>query len=522
MSGDLRLRRHLSIWLPRLPSDRIRLRRLSAGAAPAEAAAPLVTVARVGNATRLIAVDQAAAALGLAPGLALADAEAMYPGLDAVPADPGADRALLEDLADAMELWTPLVAPDPPDGLLLDITGCAHLFGGEAAMAGAIRRRLMERGFAVRLASAATVGCAAALARHGAEIVAAAGREAALLAPLPVAALRIGAEIVAGLRDAGLETVGDLMTRPRAPLAARFGAGLMRRLDQALGTVDEPISPRRPVPDHMVERRLMEPIQREDHVLDALTLLGDGLGARLTLEGLGATRLEAVLFRVDGAVRRLAIGAGRPLRRGDEMRRLFADRLAGLAEPVEAGFGFEAIRLSAPETRRVEPRQPGFDGGTAIEAETALAALTDHLAARLGPGRLRRLAPRDSHVPERAMQLAEAAAAPPPFAPPDQDSLGPARPLRLLERAVPVEALAEVPDGPPRRLRWQGEWHDVRRAEGPERIAPEWWRADTEEAATRDYFRIETAAGLRLWLYRDGLYGRETDRPRWYLHGFLP
>lgn len=482
-----------------------------------------MTVARVGNATRLMAVDAAAAALGLTPGLALADAEAMYPGLDAVPADPAADRALLDHLADGMELWTPLVALDPPDGLLLDITGCAHLFGGEVAMAGAIRRRLAERGLAVRLASAATVGCAAALARHGAEIVAAAGREAALLAPLPVAALRIGVEIAAGLGDAGLETVGDLMARPRAPLAARFGAGLMRRLDQALGIVDEPISPRRPVPDHMVECRLMEPIQMEDHVLDALTRLGDGLGQRLALEGLGATRLEAVLFRVDGAVRRLVIGAGRPLRRGDEMRRLFADRLAGLAEPIEAGFGFEAIRLSAPETRRVEPRQPGFDGGTAIEAEAALAALTDHLATRLGPGRLRRLAPRDSHVPERAMQLAEAAAvAPPPFQAPDQDSLGPARPFRLLERPVPVEALAEVPDGPPRRLHWQGCWHDVRRAEGPERVAPEWWCAGENETATRDYFRVETAAGLRLWLYRDGLYGRETDRPRWYLHGFLP
>ncbi|MDD3446228.1 MAG: DNA polymerase Y family protein [Zavarzinia sp.] len=521
MSGCSPSRRHLSIWLPRLPTDRIRRARRHSGAGPADGEAPLVTVGRVGNAARLLAVDAVAAARGLAPGLALADAGAMFPGLDVVEADPAADLALLEALADGMEVWTPLVALDPPDGLLLDITGCAHLFEGEAAMAGAVRRRLAGWGIAARVAVAATPGCAVALARHGAEIVAAPGREAALLTPLPLAALRPGPEVVEGLRDAGLETIGDIMLRPRAPLAARYGAGLLRRLDQALGLVDAPISPRRPVADHMVERRLVEPIVSEPHVLHALTALGDSLGAALETEGLGATRLEAVLFRVDGAVRRLAIGAGRPLRRGAEMRRLFTDRLAALADPLEAGFGFEAIRLSAPEVRTVVPVQPGFDGGAAIEAAAAFSGLVDHLATRLGPGRLRRLAPRDSHVPERAMQLAPIAATPDAFIAPDQDSRLPARPCRLLEKPEALEALAEVPDGPPRRIRWRGLWHEVARAEGPERIAPEWWRAGQADMPTRDYFRVETAAGLRLWLYREGLYGRETDHPRWCLHGFF-
>lgn len=459
--------------------------------------------------------------MGLKPGLALADAQAMYPDLDVVPEDPAADLALLDHLAEGMEVWTPLVALDPPDGLLLDITGCAHLFGGEAAMAAAIRRRLTGRGLTARVAVAATIGCAWGLARHGAEIAAARGREEALLAPLPLAALRLGEDLLAGLADAGLETVTDLLSRPRAPLAARYGAGLMRRLDQALGLVDEPMSPRRPVPEYLVERRLLEPIGLEDHILTAIAALGDLLGRQLAEAGLGATRIEASLFRVDGQVRRLLVGASRPLSAGAEIRRLFADRLAALKEGLDAGFGFELIRLAAQETCRRPPRQPGFEGGARLQAEQAFAGLVDHLSARLGAGQLHRLAPLDSHMPERAVAAVDAGSRPGAVPAPGQDSQVPARPFRLLERPEAVEALAEVPDGPPRRFRWRGAWHQVTRAEGPERIATEWWQAADDGLPTRDYFRIETEAGLRLWLFRAGLYGRETDRPSWHLHGFF-
>ncbi|PWR23801.1 Y-family DNA polymerase [Zavarzinia compransoris] len=520
MSGVSPSRRHLSIWLPFLPTDRIRRDRglSSRFAAPGDGPA-LVTVGKRGSALRLSAADAAARALGLAPGLALADAQAMYPALDIVPEDAAADRTLLEWLAEGMEAWTPLVALDPPDGLLLDITGCAHLFDGEVAMAAAIRRQLNARGIHARIAVAGTVGCASALARHGAEVAAARGRERALLAPLPLAALRLDDNRIRGLEEAGLETVADLLSRPRAPLAARYGAVLLHRLDQALGLVDEPISPRRPVPEYLVERRLLEPIGLESHILAALAALGDLLGGQLETAGLGAARIEASLFRVDGKVERLTVGASRPLVRGDEMRRLFADRLAALKDGVEAGFGFELIRLAAVETARRPPRQPGFDGAAALDAEQAFAGLVDHLTARLGAAQVRRLAPRDSHVPERAMALAGAGDRPPPAPAPAQDSQIPARPFRLFERPEAIEALAEVPDGPPRRFRWRSAWHQVARAEGPERIATEWWQAADDGLPTRDYFRIETEAGLRLWLFRAGLYGRETDRPSWHLHG---
>lgn len=471
----------------------------------------------------ILALDRAAAALGLVAGMGLADARAMFPDLASADEDPAADRALLEAIADDMERWTPLVALAPPDGLLLDISGCAHLFGGEVAMAAAVRRRLHAAGISARLALAATVGCAHALARWGRELVAAPGREEALLRPLPVAALRLEPDLAVRLGEAGLERIGDLIERPRAPLAARHGASLMRRLDQALGRLDEPITPRLPVPEHMTERRLAEPIMLEAHVLDVIAQLGDALGRGLEAAGRGATRLEAGLFRVDGHVRRIRVGASRPLLKGAEMRRLFADRLVAASSEWEAGFGFDLIRLAAVESALLRPRQPGLDGTAAEAADLAFAGLVDHLAARLGPGRIRRLGGRDTHVPEGAMVLPPLGEAPPPpLPPPEHDSIQPSRPFRLLERPEPVEAIAEVPDGPPRRLRWRGAWHQVIRAEGPERIAPEWWRAlGGEVPPTRDYFRVETEAGLRLWLFRAGLYGRETDRPDWHLHGIF-
>ncbi|RJF87372.1 DNA polymerase Y family protein [Oleomonas cavernae] len=509
-------RRHLSLWLRRLSTDRIARR----SPAPADAQ-PLAMIAQVGAARRVAAMNDAAARLGLRPFLGLADAQAMYPGLAILPHDPAADAALLAAVADWCEGFTPLVALDAPDGLLLDITGCAHLFGGEAALRDGLLRRLVAQGFRARAAIASTVGCAWAMARHGRQAIVAPGEEAAVLAPLPLVALRLAPETVAALATAGLKTVGDLMARPRAPLAARYGEGLIRRLDQALGRQDEPISPRRPVPEHMAERRFAEPISLEAHVLQVIAALGDRLGHGLEAEGLGARKLEASLFRVDGAVRRIVVGTSLPLRRGEAMQRLFIDRLAGAGEDWDAGFGFDLIRLAALETAPLAPRQAGLD---ARDHKAAFAALLDHLAARLGPAQVQRLEPRDTHIPERAMALVPALDqnTPRPAFPLEQDSLAPPRPLRLLDRPEAIEALAVVPDGPPSSFRWRRVSYQVARAEGPERIAMEWWRPGGQDLPTRDYFRVETAEGLRLWLFRAGLYDREPGQPAWYLHGFFP
>jgi protein ImuB len=509
------MRRYLSVWLRRLSTDRIE-RRLSA---PAEE--PRVVTASIQSAQRIVALNDAAARLGLKTGMPLADARAMYPALPVADADPHADRRMLEAIADWCDRYTPLVGLDPPDGLVLDVTGCAHLFGGEAAMARDLVVRLARQGFAVRAAVADTVGAAWAVARYGAQIIVPRdGAEVALL-PLPLAALRLDAETVAALAALGLKRVADIRTRPRAPLAARFGEMLVRRLDQVLGREEEPITPRLPLPAAMAERRFPEPIALEADVLGTIEQLARELSRVLERRGEGARLIQTALFRTDGVVHRLEIGTGAPLRDPARVRRLFEDRLATLGDACDPGFGYDMVRLAALMTERTDPAQTGF---AASDDAEELAHLIDRLGARFGLRRVTRLVPQDTHIPEYAVAAVPAHAVTSALAKaasPEQDSLAPIRPLRLLERPEPVEAVAEVPDGPPVHFRWRHVLHRVARAEGPERIAMEWWRDERGNRLTRDYFRVEDRTGMRAWLYREGLYDREIPQPRWYLHGLF-
>jgi protein ImuB len=503
------------VWLRRLSTDRIE-RRLSA---PADA--PRVVVASIESAQRIVALNDGAARLGLKAGMPLADARAMYPALPVADADFEADRRLLEAIADWCDRYTPLAGLDPPDGLVLDVTGCAHLFGGEAAMARDLLARLKQQGFRSRVAVADTVGGAWGVARHGEQGVVPRGETEAAVLPLPIAALRIDAETVTELAALGLKRIADLRTRPRAPLAARFGEMLVRRFDQALGREDEPITPRLPVPAAMAEQRFPEPIAREDDVLGTIEHLARELARVLERRGEGARLIQVALFRTDGAVHRLEIGTGAPLRDPRRVRRLFQDRLAVLGDACDPGFGYDVIRLSALVTERIDPAQTGF--ATPDDAEE-LAHLIDRLGARFGLRRVTRLVPQDTHIPEYAVAAVPAHAAASALAKaesPEQDTLMPVRPLRLFARPEPVDAIAQVPDGPPVQFSWRHVTHQVVRVEGPERIAMEWWRDDRGNKLTRDYFRIESDAGARVWLYREGLYGREPGNPRWYLHGLF-
>lgn len=480
-----------------------------------EANPPLVVVAKIKSAMRLVALDETAAAFGFELGQPLADARAMVPALDAVDEDATADAALLAAVADWAERYTPLVGLDA-DGLMLDVTGCAHLFGGEAAMVADLEARLADQGFAARAAIASTPGAASAAARFTVRVTVPTEETPALLAPLPLVALRLDAETVSALDRVGLKRIGQVMAAARAPLAARFGNRLLRRLDQALGHMEEPIGPRRPVAALIAERRFAEPIAREDDIAATILSLAGSLAANLEKRGEGARGYELDLFRVDGAVRRIAVGASRPIRAPDLVLDLFRERFAGLAEEIDAGFGFDMVRLSVPVAAEDAPAQVDLAGEAT--GETDLGRLIDRIGARLGAGRVSRIAAGDSHIPERAEVRSEGAGT--CAVTPLNDSAGGGpidRPLRLFARPEPVEATAAVPDGPPLRFRWRRTLYQVVRAEGPERIAPEWWR-DGEELS-RDYFRVEDPTGHRFWLYREGLYGRETSAPRWYMHG---
>ena len=395
-------RRYLSVWLRRLSTDRIERR-------SSERVEAFVVVASIKSAQRITAMTDGAARLGLKIGMGLADARAMYPSLPVVDADPEADRRLLEAIADWCDRYTPLVGLDAPDGLLLDVTGCAHLFGGEAALARDLVTRLAHQGLRARVAIADTVGCAWGVARYGKPGIVPRGEtEAATVLPLPIAALRVDAETVADLKTAGLTCVADLAARPRAPFAARFGKALLLRLDQALGHADEPITPRLPVPAAMAEQRFPEPIAREADVLGTIEHLARQLVPVLERRGEGGRLFQVALFRADGKVHRLEIGTGSPLRDPARMRKLFEERLAVLGDACDPGFGYDMVRLSALVTERIDPAQTGLAGPDHAEE---LAHLIDRLGARFGLRRVSRLVPQDTHIPEYAVAAVPAHAA---------------------------------------------------------------------------------------------------------------
>ena len=490
---------------------------------------PSIVVAKQNNALQIFALDDAAARFGLDAGLPLASARAICPQVQVYDADEAADADALNAIAAWCDRFTPLVALDPPHGLFLDITGCVHLFGGAAAMMRLVCGGLTAQGFAVSAAIAGTAVCARTLTRHVHGRIVRAGEEADAVGPLPVSALGADAAVVAGLRRAGLKTIGDVAGRARHEITARFGAGFTALLEQALGQSDAPISPRQPLPDYIVEKRFAEPVATEAVISATLSGLAGMLVAAMAKQGKGARRLEARFFRTDGAVRTIAVDTGQPVTKAEVIDRLFRERLDALNDPLDPGFGFDLIRLSASRTEIVVQQQRDLDAN--VHDNDELAALIDRIAARIGGKRVVVHLPQDTHIPERAVTAAAAqhhlATALHAVWPARAADEPPLRPLRLFERPEQIKVIAQVPDGPPARFVWRRASHAVVRAEGPERVAMEWWRAENQ-ALTRDYFRVEDEAGLRFWLYRDGLYDREISQqagravqPNWFMHGLF-
>jgi protein ImuB len=506
--------RYLSVWLKRLSTDRIERRSSTPGETP------LIIVEPVRSALRICALNDAAAARGLKMFMPLADARAIYPSLWVEDADLQADRALLEAIADWFDRYTPLVGLDPHDGLFLDVSGCAHLFGGERALGNDIFSRLARQGLRAEIGLADTVGCAWAAARYGETPLVPKGATRDIMLPLPLAALRLDGEIVSAMARAGLKRIADVIDRPRAPLAARFGEGFLRRLDQALGCEDESIKPRLPLPSYVVERRFSDPIAREEDVLGTIEQLARELGRLLERHGEGARLLQVTLFRVDGRAYRIEAGTGEPQRDPGRIKRLFVERLATIGDECDPGFGYDMVRLSALVCERLDPMQSGLAGQ---DYQTELAHLVDRLSARFGSRRLTRSVPRNTHIPEHAVASVPAQLVKDEFFAQqfEQDSLNLVRPVRLFAKPEIVDVISEVPDGPPKIFRWRHVMHEVTRSEGPERIAMEWWRDAGGQALTRDYFRVESQEGTRVWLYREGLYGHNSEKPRWFLHGLF-
>ncbi len=483
-----------------------------------QAKLPLVITDRIKSAQRLVAVSPQARRLGLLPGLTLADARARIPDLWVEEADAHADATLLERIAEDCDRYSPVIVMDAPDGLLIDITGCAHLFGGEAELRRGFSERLRRSNVHVRSVIASAPDAARALARFGRTAIVPPEADAKAVRPLPVAALELQDDHRIAILRAGLKTIADIADRPSLAFAARFGEKMTLRLRRVLGEADPPLIPRRPVPMLWVERRFAEPIGRAEDIEAVISDLSADAVAKLGERREGGRVFEASFFRADGAVRRIAVEIGRPMRDVKTVLRLFREKLDSLADPIDPGFGFDLIRLSLPVTEKLDVRQPSLDGH-AIETDD-VADLADRLSVRFGQDRVLRFLPKDTHNPDRAARAVPAAFNPltsPVWPAPEEDE-PPLRPVQMFDPPQPVEAIAQVPDGPPLHFNWRRKKHVITRAEGPERIAPEWWR--TSETTARDYYRVEDKEGRRFWLFRSGTYD-EAKAPRWFVHGLF-
>lgn len=530
-------RRIVALWFPHWAAEVI--------AFDYEAAQPFALIDKHKNVQRLIALNPVAQAAGLHMGMALADARALVPELKTAMADNRQAKAQLEKCAQWLQRYTPWVGHDTAVetphglaeyGLLMDVSGCAHLFGGERAMLADMAARLEKRGVSLRAAIAGTIGAAWGLARFSPTpiTVLPEGQEAEAVLRLPPAALRIDNGHIDLCQRLGLETVAQLARFPRRDLTHRFGPLPVMRLEQALGQAGESLNPCLPPPHFLVQQNLAQGITQIEALADLLCGLCAQLAAQLHDEGQGAQRLDVTLTRSDNAVLALSLTLAHPSADAQHMARLFDERLGRLSRGFDAGYGIEQIRLTASRTAPIAPPQDAINLSGRLRQAAPVAALGhfyDRLISRLGPQTVLKPVPQASHIPERAVKLVSVLnAVPPPVleAVPDPQT----RPLFMLCAPEPIEVIAEIPEGAPYRFRWRRVLHEVIAAHGPERISPEWWTGFMGEDTTRhivhhnrhtrDYYRVEDRQGHRFWLYRDGLYDRETTMPRWFMHGVFP
>jgi protein ImuB len=529
-----RMSRMVCVWLPHLPIERLTRERLHAGHAPPPAKAPFALVGSDTHGLTLTALNIPCRQEGLSPGMRLADARAICPALLTEPNAPGKDAAFLESLARWASRYSPSLNVDGPDGLWLDVTGVAHLFGGERELLADLKERLARLGLRARLGCAGTLGAASALAHFARRSPAIAVPDTLpdTLAPFPVEALRLEPGTVLLLRRLGLKRIGQLYGLPRVSLERRFHSkdaaeSVLRRLDEALGRRNETHAPLLPAPDFVARLSFAEPLISHDGVLAGLERLAAELCGMLAHARAGARRVVLWAARTDGSSVALEAGLSAPSATATHLVRLLKEKL----DTIDMGFGVDLMTFAALAVDDLSPEQTAL---SPAGRKPGPEKLIDALASRLGTRTVRRLFPQQSHIPELAQTAQSAFAKLPPWndgsnASAHHKSLEkPPRPPLLLAKPEIVTVMAEVPEGPPLRFTWRRVSRRIVKAEGPERIAPEWWRVLDGNPAqrTRDYYRIEDEDGCRYWVFREGLYQERDeapgDPPRWYLHGVFP
>ncbi|USG60453.1 DNA polymerase Y family protein [Sneathiella marina] len=524
------MRRFLSVWLPHWSMERYLQKNMTIGQEQHKALrqkTPFALVASGSRGQHITSINMAAEDAGITVGLPLADARALCPALATAETMPDADAAALEQLALWCLRYSPMVTTHKPDGFALDISGCAHLFGGEQAMLEAMAEKIRQFHLTPRLAIADTIGTAWAAARFGKTTITVVeeGETRAFLAPLPLTALRLEDRTVKRLKQLGLRHINALLDAPQAPLTTRFGPQLIKRLHQATGAVPEIFGPLVPPPSYHVRYPFIEPVIQLEAVEVVLGILAERMMRQLKQMRKGARQLELRLFRVDGHLERLSVGTSRLCADADHITLLFQENLSRLRDDLDMGFGFDLMTMSAFDVENVTHIQQAWGSrkGGMISSQ-GLGQLLDRFGNRFGFDKVTRFIPAESYIPERAFRKIPAHSGTQDTSWQGTNQRTVSRPFLLFTAPEPVMVLAEVPDGPPLRFKWRRRQHRIIAADGPERLSPEWWRTSLQDTSlqTRDYYRVEDSAGYRFWLFRDGLYDREEDHPLWYLHGLFP
>ncbi|HTE27707.1 Y-family DNA polymerase [Flavitalea sp.] len=497
-------KRFVSIWFRQLKTDWFVIRQPEIKEHPFVVAAP--------DHGRMIinAVNAEASANGIETGMAVADARAMVPDLKVMDDKPGLSGRLLKGIAEWCIRYSPEVAIDLPDGIMIDATGCAHLWGGEKLFLKEITNRLKSLGYTVRAAMADTIGAAWAIARYGQITpVIEPGQQSAALLSLPPAALRLETLIIERLDKLGLHQVKNIIGMPRFALRRRFGESLLLQIDKALGLAEEIIIPVNPIEPFQERLPCLEPIVTATGIEIALKQLLEKLNHRLNKEQKGLRHAIFKCYRVDGKVIQIEIGTHRPSVSTRHLFKLFEIKL----QTIEPALGIELFILEAPKVEELIPIQERlWEGSCGLEAN-GLAELIDRLANKIGSKNIHRYLPDQHHWPERSIRQASSITEKPDI----PWRIHRPRPLQLLNKPEAIGVAAPIPDYPPMLFRYKGKVHNIKKADGPERIETEWW---LEEGQHRDYYSVEDEEGHRYWIFRSGHYSAENNY-QWFLHGIF-
>jgi protein ImuB len=497
-------KRFLSLWFRHLTTDWYTLRR------PALQHKPFVLAAPVHGRMVITSVSAPAQVQGIDIGMAVADARVLIPSLEVLPAKPELSAKLLKALALWCIRYTPVAAVDLPDGLILDVSGCAHLWGGERPYFKEIVTRLRTSGYDVRAAMADTVGAAWANARFGriSPMIETGGQIAALL-PLSPAALRLEPVLLERLQKLGLYRIGDVAGMPRSALRRRFGREMLLRLDQAFGQEDEAIEPIQPLQPYQERLPCLEPILSAGGIEIALTRLLESLCRRLQQEGMGLRTAVLKAYRVDGKVEQISIGTNRATHHIHHLFKLFELKISS----IEPDLGIELFVLEASKVEEASPIQESLWEGACGLQDLGLSELLDRLSGKIDAAVIERYLPDEHHWPERSIKVSTSLQEKATTGWPNDKP----RPIHVLSKPEPIEVTAPIPDYPPMLFRYKNKLHTIKKADGPERIEQEWW---IHNAQHRDYYSVEDQDGARYWLFRSGHYtGSKTSE--WFIHGFF-